>query len=176
MEAVASVINSSNFLYAAVTICVLVILLAVLGKRGFFAYQGKGLKIGRSDNDARILIMQQVDYVESFLTEKRHELMNELMQYQVDFSPVNLSYTFEKIYDKILYWLLVNNIRTDRTYVQSKASEARRIMYATLSELKSPLINNEQFTGLMDRVTGEYVEELLKGLVQIKQEGEKHAG
>ena len=175
MEHAAEVINSPNFLLFAVVVFALLFAGAFLSKRGFFSYNGKGLKIGKSDSDARLLIMRQVDFVNAFIMSKKQELMGDFRKIGMEPDLLHLSYVFEKMYDKVLYWLLVNNIRLDRTYVQAKAADSKMVIYSAIGEVNQELLSKKEVAEIVDRISMEYTEELLSGLVQIKIEEEKNA-
>jgi len=176
MENVTGIVNSPNFLYLAGFVLVAIVVLAWLSKKGFFSYNGKGLKVGRSENDARIMLMRQVDFVGAFILCKEQELMTDFHKAGMPPDEMHVKYVFEKMLDQVMYWLLVNNIRLDRQYVQAKANESRMTINAAIGEVNKRLLEMPQVQEIVERISVEYTEELLSGLVQIKIEEEKNAG
>lgn len=175
MEQAADIINGPNFLWLAGAVIVLVLVLSWLSKKGIFSYSGKGLKVGRSDSDTRLLLMRQVDFLDAFVLSKQQELMSGFRKLGMNPDELHVVYVFEKMLDEVMYWLLVNNIRLDRTYVQAKAQASEMVIHSAIGDVNPSLLDRPEVTELVKKISIEYTEELLSGLVQIKIEEEKNA-
>ena len=175
MEQAVAFLNSPNFLWLAIVVLLVVLVLAFLSKKGIVSYNGNGLKVGKSDSDTRLLLMRQVDYVNAFILAKQQELMSELRKLGMTPNELHVLYVFEKMLDQVMYWLLVNNIRLDRTYVQAKAQTSKMVIHSAIGEVNPSLLDDRSIVEFIEKISIEYTEEILSGLVQIKNEEEKYA-
>ena len=60
-ETISNILTSGNAVFILVTILLLVVVLAILGKKGLFSFDLKGIKMGSSENE-RTIIRQQSEW------------------------------------------------------------------------------------------------------------------
>ena len=173
MDAVANVLTSSNVVPLGVLAVVLILLVAALSKLGLFSFSRGGLRVGKNENEVRALLMRQVDFVTDFLHAKCQDLMTDMRKKGIELDYIHTSLVFEKMMDRVLQWLLINNIRNEKSYISVKTNEAKMTILAAVGEINYNLLLNDGFVKVMDFISQSYTEEIIAGLLAIK-ENEQH--
>lgn len=71
-------------------------------------------------------------------------------------------YILERVYDKVIEWIIFNHITTNQLYVQDKQENIENLVYTMVvdDDFKTP-----EFKRRMDN----WVKELIEQLVQVKE-------
>ena len=67
-EAIQGVLTSDNFFKSVIGVGILVILFAILAKKGLISFKGKGLKVGNNDTE-RTIIRNQIMFVKTEISD-----------------------------------------------------------------------------------------------------------
>ena len=119
--------------------------------------------------------VRQVDFVTDFLAAKQQDLIVDMQKKGTELNQLHTTLVFEKMMDRVLQWLLINNIRQDKSYIAVKAGEARMTILAAIGEINRALLLNDGFMNTMDAIAKSYTEEIIAGLCAIKDEESKNS-
>lgn len=170
MESVATVLTSSNLIPLAVSIGALLVLLAVLAKVGFFSFKGFGLKVGKTESEVRALIIKQKEFVLEYCSSRVQTVLSDLNKdSENSLSYINVSYVFEQMVDVVLGWLLVNNIRDDKNYIESKVLEANLTVTKAVGKINNKLLQDEEVKNYLEKICREFTVEIITELLKIKK-------
>lgn len=151
-EAIEHLLTSSNALAILLFMVFVVIVLAILSKKGLISINTNTVQIGAADRE-RDIIRQQVEWIhihcEGFeSTMHKPEGYNEWLG----------RYIVEKIYDECINWITFNHISASPAYVDIKAEKIVDLIhkYAHLEEFKT-----KEFDDLIKEDVRNCIEKLL---------------
>lgn len=113
-EAIQGTLTSDNFLKSVIGIGALVILLAILVKKGLISFKGKGLKVGNSDTE-RTIIRNQIMFVKTEIS----DFYNRIPHFEGR-DEWRLRYIMEKCLDVLVDAVSLNHLTLEPVYVDLK--------------------------------------------------------
>lgn len=173
MEALAQILTSPNALIVLVFALLLVVVLGLMGKHGVYSVNRGGIKIGRSESEVRSLLQKEVKFATDFCRYKREKMLAEWTGRGRPFDPLHTELVFERMLDEILSWLIVNNVRDDPVYIENKARGARMTIGQAIGEMNPELLRIPEVMSYMDKVSVDFTNELIRGLLALKKEEEE---
>lgn len=158
-EAASNLGKSLPTLIFALVVFIIGIILVAKGK---ITFHGKGLTIGEkkeSQELERKILKTQLEMGEASITEMIRGLPKEYQNYKG-------YYIGEKVYDKVVKWIALNNITKDDFYKSIKKEEIHNLVYNLMDKTK---LNNPDFIMALDPA----VDSLIDRLVDIRSFYEK---
>ena len=159
-ESISNVLTSKNgtsltLIVAAIVVLVLIIGIK-LGKAGYLNINTKHVHIGTKVSE-RELIRRQIETAHDFVMSIEGKIMSEDNDYNEYFT----KYILERVYDKVIEWIMFNHITVNQLYIQDKQDTILSLIYGLPinEDFKSPEFKN--------RVEN-WVKELIERLVNIK--------
>lgn len=113
-ETIGNVLNGNNGLIVIALIAVLIVVLIYMSKKGGFSIHTNFMSLGGADRE-REVIRHQVDTAHAQIL-----LAMEELGVADDW---HTKYIFERVYDKVVEWIMFNHITTHTLYVESKFME-----------------------------------------------------
>lgn len=113
-EAILGIFTSGNFLQVVLGIAALIILFAVLAKKGLISFKGKGLKVGNNDTE-RAIIRNQIMFVKTEISDFYNKIPN--FEGRDDW---RLKYIMEKCLDVFVDAISLNHITIEPVYLELK--------------------------------------------------------
>lgn len=154
-ESISSVLTSGNAVAVLLTLIVLIIILAVLAKKGIFQFNGKGVTIGDNE-DERAVIRQQTEWSQLFI-----QSMRQLPIFEGS-DTYHTMYILEKAFDEVLNWIVFNHISDSENYISIKQEKVWNLIQTLVSDKK---FTTEEFK----QVIYDNTEILIKRLVHIRK-------
>ena len=154
-DAIKSVLTGQNALAVLITITVLVIILAILAKKGIFQFNGKGVTIGDNE-DERAVIRQQTEWSQLFI-----QSMRQLPIFE-DSDTYHTLYILEKTFDEVLSWIVFNHISDSENYISIKQEKVWNL-------IQTLVIDKKFTTDEFKEVVYNNTEVLIKRLVHIRK-------
>ena len=159
-ESIKGILVSENGIIIACLILLLVIavlLLAILLiKCGFLKINTKHVKLGNKVSE-RELIRRQTERAHDFIMSIEGKLVNSDTQYNEYFT----KYILERVYDKVIEWIMFNHITVNQLYIQDKQDTILNLIYSL------PVHDDFKSTEFKNRVCN-WVKELIEQLVNVK--------
>ena len=154
-ENIKEVLVSENFLQTVVGVGALIVILAVLAKRGLLSFKGKGLRVGNVDNTEteRNIIRSQILYVKSAISDFYDEIPN--------FDGRNewkLRFICEKIVSIFMDIICLNHISRERIYTEMKQASVWAVI---VSNTESDVITSDEFKEIVYSKTTEILDKLI---------------
>lgn len=159
-ESISNTLTSDNGPRLLITIAVLVliiILLAIkLGKAGLLSIHTKHVNIGSKVSE-REIIRRQIEVAHDFIMSIEGKLVCDNSKHNGYFT----KYILERVYDKVIEWIMFNHITVNQLYIQDKQDTILNLIYAQpiSDEFKTP-----EFKGRVEN----WVKELVERLVNVK--------
>ena len=113
-QAIQGILTSDNFWKATVSIGSLVILFAVLVKKGLISFKGKGLKVGNNDTE-RTIIRNQIMFVKTEISDFYNRI-----PYFEGRDEWRLKYIMEKCLDVLVDAISLNHLTLEPVYLELK--------------------------------------------------------
>lgn len=157
-QAIQNILTDGNFLKSVVGIGMLVALLAFLAKKGIVSFKGKGLKVGHSDEEERIIIRTQIQWCEADVESMLREIVNNSMEEGDNI--YKACYTVEKVLDELVKIVIFNHITLEPQYIKLKQD----LIWSTVSK-----INPEPVWDKLEPLIRERVENAIRNLYEIRQ-------
>ena len=156
-KAISEILTSGNALQVLIFLMIIVALFVLLVKNGILAIKTKHLRIGQAERE-REIIRRQVEAAHDFIISIEGKL-------DVDINPCDkyfTKYILERVYDKVIEWVMFNNISNSPMYVQDKQETICNLIYTFPigSTFKTP-----EFKKRMQNWT----QELIARLVQMRE-------
>jgi hypothetical protein len=123
-KAISEVLTSGNALQVLIFLSVATILFVVLVKTGILAIKTKHLRIGQIERE-REIIRRQVETAHNFIMSIEGKIYTEANQCNKYFT----KYILERVYDKVIEWVMFNNISNSPMYVQDKQETICNLIY-----------------------------------------------
>lgn len=154
-ESISSILTSGNAVAVLLTLIVLIIILAILAKKGIFQFNGKGVTIGDNE-DERAVIRQQTEWSQLFI-----QSMRQLPIFEGS-DTYHTMYILEKAFDEVLNWIVFNHISDSENYISIKQEKVWNLIQTLVSDKK---FTTEEFK----QVIYDNTEILIKRLVHIRK-------
>lgn len=154
-ESISNVLTSGNAVAVLLTLIMLVIVLAILAKKGIFQFNGKGVTIGDNE-DERAVIRQQTEWSQLFV-----QSMRQLPIFEGS-DTYHTLYILEKVFDEVLSWIVFNHISDSENYISIKQEKIWNLIQTLVIDKK---FTTEEFK----QIIYGYTETLIKRLVHIRK-------
>lgn len=154
-ESISNVLTSGNAVAVLLTLIVLIIILAILAKKGIFQFNGKGVTIGDNE-DERAVIRQQTEWSQLFV-----QSMRQLPIFEGS-DTYHTLYILEKAFDEVLNWIVFNHISDSENYISIKQEKIWNLIQTLVIDKK---FTTEEFR----QVIYDNTETLIKRLVHIRK-------
>lgn len=118
MDSLFTFLSSENFWKATVSIGALVILLAVLAKKGLISFKGHGLKVGASNEEELAIVRTQIQWCESDCEAMLREVSNRFSE--TEMNEYKARYTVERVLDELIKIVIFNHITLEPQYIKLK--------------------------------------------------------
>ena len=159
MDSLFTYLSSENFWKSAIGIGALVILFAILVKKGLVSFKGKGLKVGVSNEEELAIVRTQIQWCESDCKDMLRELTKELPGGS-EMNVYKAKYTIERVLDCLVQIVIFNHISLEPTYIKLKQD----LIWSVVSE-----INPEPVWDKLEPSIRERVENAIRNLYEIRQ-------
>ena len=156
--ALQEILTSNNFWKTVIGIGALVILFAILAKKGLISFKGKGLKIGHSDEEERTIIRTQIQWCEADVESMLREIVNNSMEEGDNI--YKACYTVEKVLDELVKIIIFNHITLEPSYIRLKQD----LVWSVVSK-----INPEPAWDKLEPIIRDRVENAIRTLYEIRQ-------
>lgn len=157
-SALQEILTSNNFWKTVIGIVALVILFAVLVKKGLISFKGHGLKVGVSNEEELAIVRTQIQWATADCETMLREITNKFSETNMDV--YKAKYTIEKVLDELTGIVIFNHISLEPQYIKLKQD----LIWSTVSQ-----INPEpEWNQLEDIVKGR-VEVAIRTLYEIRQ-------
>lgn len=123
-EAISQVLTSANALEVLIFLAVIVIFAIVLVKSGTVAINTKHLRIGQAEKE-REIIRRQVEAAHDFIMSIEGKINSDTSHYNGYFT----KFILERVYDKVIEWIIFNHISNTPMYVQNKQDTVCNLVY-----------------------------------------------
>ena len=154
-ESISNVLTSGNAVAVLLTLIVLIIILAILAKKGIFQFNGKGVTIGDNE-DERAVIRQQTEWSQLFV-----QSMRQLPIFEGS-DTYHTLYILERAFDEVLSWIVFNHISDSENYISIKQEKIWNLIQTLVIDKK---FTTEEFR----QVIYDNTETLIKRLVHIRK-------
>ena len=123
-KAISEVLTSGNSLQVLIFLSVILLVFVVLVKNGIVAIKTKHFRIGQAEKE-REIIRRQVETAHDFIMSIEGKIEIEANQCNKYFT----KYVLERVYDKVIEWVIFNNISNSSMYVQDKQESICNMVY-----------------------------------------------
>lgn len=135
--ALQGILASDNFWKSVIGIGALVILLAVLVKKGLISFKGKGLKVGVSNEEELAVVRTQIQWCEADCEAMLRDISNTFSETEMD--EYKAKYTVERVLDELVKIVIFNHICLEPQYVKLKQD----LVWSVVSSINpEPIWNN----------------------------------
>ena len=159
-ETIQGVLTSDNFFKTVIGIGILVILLAILAKKGLFSFKGKGLTIDNGKDSEReterAIIRSQMMFVKTEISDFYNKVPN-----WEDRDEYRLKYIIEKCQDIFYEAISINHIVIEPVYLEIKQ---KTVWAEVLQNAENPNVINEDFK----KVVYDETKYILSKLIEIR--------
>lgn len=155
-EAIQGVLTSNNFWKVVVGVGALVILLAILVKKGLISFKGKGLKVGNSEVE-RTIIRNQIVFVKTEISDFYNRIPN--FEGRDEW---RLKYIMEKCLDVIVDAISLNHLTLEPVYVDLKCR-------AVWDEVLQNADNVDILTDDFKKVVYDETKHIIEKLIEIRE-------
>lgn len=152
-QAIQIILISENFWKAVVSIGVLVVLFAILAKKGLVSFKGKGLKVGNNDTE-RTIIRNQIMFVKTEIS----DFYNRIPDFEGR-DEWRLRYIMEKCLDVLVDAVSLNHLTLEPVYIDLKC---RAVWDEVLQNSDDPHILTEDFKKVVYDETKHIIEKLIE--------------
>lgn len=137
-QAIQEVLTSDNFWKSVIGIGALIILFAVLVKKGLISFKGHGLNVGTSNEEELAIVRTQIQWCEADCNNMLRELTRNLPE-GTSMNEYKAKYTIEKVLDELVKIVIFNHITLEPTYIKLKQD----LIWSVVSSINpEPLWNN----------------------------------
>lgn len=155
-ESIQGILTSDNFFKSVIGIGILVILLAVLAKKGLISFKGKGLKVGNSDTE-RTIIRNQIMFVKTEISDFYNRIPN--FEGRDEW---RLKYIMEKCLDVLVDAVSLNHLTLEPVYVDLKCR-------AVWDEVLQNADNTNILTDDFKKVVYDETKHIIEKLIEIRE-------
>lgn len=148
-EAISQVLTSGNAWQVIVFLVVIVIFGIVLVKSGTVAINTKHLRIGQAEKE-REIIRRQVEAAHDFIMSIKGKIPE-----KPEYGGYFTKYILERVYDKVIEWVMFNHITDTPMYVQDKQATICNLVYTfgISEEYKTPEFKNRMCNWTAELIT-----------------------
>ena len=159
-ETIKDVLISTNAWFILAFILIVVIFIIFCIKKGLIKVNTNHIQIG-GELTQRELIRREVETAHTFILSIEGKIISDI-QDKEQYNEFFTKYILERIYDKVIEWIMFNHITTNQLYVQDKQESICNLVYTmnVSDEYKTPEFK--------DRMCN-WVKELIEQLVQVKE-------
>lgn len=155
--ALQGILASDNFWKSVIGIGALVILLAVLVKKGLISFKGKGLKVGVSNEEELAVVRTQIQWCEADCEAMLRDISNTFSETEMD--EYKAKYTVERVLDELVKIVIFNHICLEPQYVKLKQD----LVWSVVSSINpEPIWNN------LEPIVKERVGAVIRTLYEIR--------
>ena len=156
-ETIKDVLTSGNAWFILIFLVAVIVIGLILGRIGLIKVNTKHVQIG-NEQTQRELVRRQVETAYTFVMSLEGKIITEGSTYDRYLT----KYILERVYDKVIEWIIFNHITTNQLYVQDKQENIENLVYTMVvdDDFKTP-----EFKRRMDN----WVRELIEQLVQVKE-------
>ena len=158
-QAIQEVLTSDNFWKSVIGIGVLVILLAILVKKGLISFKGHGLNVGTTNEEELSIVRTQIQWCEADCNNMLRELIKKLPE-GTSMNEYKAKYTIEKVLDELVKIIIFNHITLEPTYIKLKQD----LIWSVVSN-----INPEPEWNQLEDIVKERVEVAIRTLYETRQ-------
>lgn len=159
-DSIKEILTSNNGIAIVILLLVLIFVVlsfvVVLIKTGFLKIYTKHVKLGNKISE-RELIRRQIEKAHEFVMGIEGKIYTDTTKYNGYFT----KYILERIYDKVIEWIMFNHITVNQIYIQDKQETILNLIYALP-------INEEFKTPQFKEQVEKWVKELIEQLVNVK--------
>lgn len=155
-EAIQGVLTSGK---AVLGIGVLIILFAVLVKKGLISFKGHGLKVGISNEEELAIVRTQIQWCESDCKDMLRELTKNIPECN-EMNEYKAKYTIERVLDCLVQIVIFNHVTLEPTYLKMKQD----LVWSVVSE-----VNPEPTWDKLEPIVKDRVAVAIKNLYEIRQ-------
>ena len=155
-DALQGILTSDNFWKTIVGIGALVILFAILVKKGLISFKGKGLKVGNSDTE-RTIIRNQIMFVKTEISDFYSRIPN--FEGRDEW---RLKYIMEKCLDVLIDAVSLNHLTLEPVYVDLKCR-------AVWDEVLQNSDNTSILTDDFKKVVYDETKHIIEKLIEIRE-------
>ena len=165
MEWLASVLTSSNAIPIIIIAVLLVVIIAILAKKGIISFKGKGLTVGNGNDERdieRTIIRNQIQYVKSAVSDFYDDIP--------DFpnrDEWRLKYICERIISAFTDFISFNHLSREKIYTEMKQSE---IWAVIINNTASEIMTSDEFKNVVYTKTAEILDKLISIREYYKKE------
>ena len=165
MEWLASVLTSNNAIPIIIIAVLLVVIIAILAKKGIVSFKGKGLTVGNGNDERdieRTIIRSQIQYVKSAVSDFYDDIP--------DFPERDewrLKYICERIISVFTNIISFNHISREKIYTEMKQSE---IWAVIINNTASEIMTSDEFKNVVYTKTAEILDKLISIREYYKKE------
>lgn len=152
-EAILGIFTSGNFLQIVLGIVALIVLFAVLAKKGLISFKGKGLKVGNNDTE-RTIIRNQIMFVNTEISDFYNKIPN--FEGRDEW---RLKYIMEKCLDVFVDAISLNHITIEPVYMELKC---RAVWDEVLQNADNANILSDDFKKVVYDETKLIIEKLIE--------------
>lgn len=167
MKEAGEVLTSSNGIAIAVIFILAVILLLLLARLGYFSFKGKGLTVGKTENEVRSTLLKQKEFLLQYCSYLSQSMMSDLVKKRIEITYINIDYVVEKTVDEWLGWLLVNHITEEESYIKLKTQQTKLIMLKAVGRVNPELLQNEELVNYFNSLCDKTTKEIIKGILTV---------
>ncbi|MCQ2594830.1 MAG: hypothetical protein MJ196_06155 [Treponemataceae bacterium] len=153
-DAINGILTSGNATAVLLFLGLVILAAIVLVKTNVIAVKTKHLRIGRLENE-REIIRRQVETAHSFVMSIEGKIRTDNTNYDGYFT----KYILERVYDKVIEWIMFNHISNSPMYIQDKQDTLCNLVYTfeIKDEFKTP-----EFKERMNNWTAELIARLVQ--------------
>ncbi len=152
-QAIQGILTSDNFWKTVVGIGALVILFAILVKKGLISFKGKGLKVGNNEVE-RTIIRNQIMFVKTEISDFYSKIPD--FEGRDDW---RLRYTMEKCLDVLVDAISLNHVTLEPVYLELKC---RAVWDEVLQNSDNANILTDDFKKVVYDETKHIIEKLIE--------------
>ena len=152
-QAIQGVLTSDNFWKSVIGIGALIILLAILVKKGLISFKGKGLKVGNNDAE-RTIIRNQIMFCKTEISDFYNKVPNFDGR-----DEWRLKYTMEKCLDVLVDAISLNHLTLEPVYLELKC---RAVWDEVLQNADNASILTDDFKKVVYDETKHIIEKLIE--------------
>lgn len=169
-ETIQNVLNGTNGIFAYLFIGIILVVLVYALKTGKLVIRTKYMELGKEENALRSTLLREFDFINDYMTGKAGQLYAQLNSMGMEVNKNNVELIFEKILDKWIIWCVINNIRDEDDYIESKTSECVACMEHAISRINPGLYTNDKFNEQMRLISKQYTKDIIRGILTLRKE------
>ena len=161
-ENIKEILTSSNGIFIVSVLLILLIIAIVIivrmSKAGLLNINTKYVKLSNRVSE-RELIRRQIETAHDFVMSIEGKLITD--QTNKDYNEFFIKYILERVYDKVIEWIMFNHITVNQIYIQDKQDTILNLIYSL------PISEDFKTHEFKQRVCN-WVKELIERLVNVK--------